>query len=481
MSTFQSNINNRSNTQLLFLGLLLSMLVGIIGGLLTDTIVLFALPAVFLLAYITIVDFRKVFYLLLVMLPLSTEVELPGGFATDLPSEPLMLLLTGVFLVYGLYHGRRLNVAFLKHPLTVLLLLHIGWIAVTTLQSEQFIFSFKFLLAKIWYVVTFYFLAGYLLKIEKNIRTFFWCVFSSLLFTVLIILVRHAVVGFSFEEVNFVLKPFYRNHVSYASLLVLFFPYLWYAPTWHKRYSFTWWLLVACIVLFLVATYFTYTRAAYASLVIAAVVYFIIRLRLMKVAICGALIIGVLGIAHVTTNNKYLDFAPDYNKTITHKKFDNLLEATGKGEDISTMERVYRWVAGFFMVKEHPYFGFGPGNFYSFYKPYTVTSFTTYVSDNPEQSGVHSYFLMTAIEQGIIGLLIFIALCCATLLLGEKLYHQTKDQSKRHLILMATLSIVIIDSILLINDMVETDKVGSFFFMAMAILVRIDLKSNQEI
>lgn len=476
MSNWQININAWTNTQLLFVGLWMSILIGVIGGLLTDTLVLFALPAVFLLAYITIVDFRKVFYLLLIMLPLSTEIELPGGFGTDLPSEPLMLLLTGVFLIYALHNGRHLNSAFIKHPLTLLLLLHVGWIGITTVQSEQFLFSFKFLLAKIWYVVTFYFLAGYLLKTEKNLRTFFWCVFSSLLFTVIVIIIRHAIVGFSFEEVNFVLKPFYRNHVSYASLLVLFFPYLWYAPNWYKKYGFTWWLLMGCVLLFLAATYFTYTRAAYASLVIAVGVYLIIRWKLMKVAICGALMIGVLGIAHVSINNKYLDFAPDYNKTITHKKFDNLLEATAKGEDISTMERVYRWVAGFFMVQKHPYFGFGPGNFYSFYKSYTVTSFTTYVSDNPEQSGVHSYFLMTAVEQGIIGLVIFVILCIYTLLLGERLYHQSTSTSQRTMVLMAILSIVIIDSILLINDMIETDKVGSFFFLSMAILVNIDLR-----
>ena len=207
--------------------------------------------------------------------------------------------------------------------------------------------------------------------------------------------------------------------------------------------------------------------------------YILIKGRLMKVTICVALILAIVGVAYVTTNNKYLDYAPDYNKTITHKKFDSLIDATTKGEDISTMERVYRWVAGFHMVKEHPYLGFGPGNFYSFYKPYTVTSFTTYVSDNPEQSGVHSYFLMTAIEQGIVGLVIFILLCCYTLLLGERLYHQVSSTSQRTIVLMATLSLVIIDSILLINDMVETDKVGSFFFMSMAILVNIDLRLPQ--
>jgi len=476
MDTTFTFLKNWTNTKLLFSGLAVSMVLGIVLGLVTEELVLFGLPAVFLLTYLAIVDFRKIFYLLLICLPFSTEVELPGGFGTDLPSEPLMLMLTGIFLVYGLYNGKRLNTAFLKHPLTLLLLLHLGWIAITTFQSEQFIFSLKFFLAKIWFVVTFYFLGGYLLKTEKDIRTLFWCVFGATLCTVLIILVRHAAVGFSFHEVNFVLKPFYRNHVSYASLLVLLCPFLWYARHWYPTYSGTWWFLVISTVIFLVATYFTYTRAAYVSLLLAVGAYFIIRFKLMKVAICGALLAGVLSIAYVSTNNNYLEFAPDYNKTITHKNFDNLLEATTRGEDISTMERVYRWVAGFYMVREHPYFGFGPGNFYSFYKSYTVTSFTTYVSDNPEHSGVHSYFLMTAIEQGIFGLLLFLALCFTALLLGEKLYHQTTNPARRRLLLMAVLSLVIIDSILLINDMVETDKVGSFFFLNMALLVNLDLK-----
>ena len=86
---------------------------------------------------------------------------------------------------------------------------------------------------------------------------------------------------------------------------------------------------------------------------------------------------------------------------------------------------------------------------------------------------------MVAIEQGIIGLVIFLLLCFYTLLLGERLYHQTTDIAYRRIVLMAILSIVAIDSILLINDMVETDKVGSFFFMAMAILVNMDLRGTK--
>ena len=162
----------------------------------------------------------------------------------------------------------------------------------------------------------------------------------------------------------------------------------------------------------------------------------------------------IFGLNYMVSNNEYLEYAPDFNKAIVHQKFENLLEATAKGEDISTMERVYRWVAGVQMVAEKPIFGFGPGNFYPYYPQYTVTSFTTYVSDNPEQSGIHCYYLMTAVEQGLVGLFIFLLLCFAVLLKGEQLYHATTSAAKRRLILMVTLSLVIIDAILLINDMV---------------------------
>jgi len=432
-----TNIN--SDMAYLFMGLVGTILVGIILGIATDAYFLFGLPVLYLGAYLAIVDFRKIFYLLLATIPLSTEVNLPGGFGTDFPSELLVIVLMGIYSLYLIRNGTRLDSHFFKHPITLLLLLHLAWIGISSLHAGEKIISLKFLLAKIWYVTTYYFLAGLLLKTEKDLKNFFKWVFIPLLFTVIIVMIRHALDGFSFEGINLVLNPFYRNHVNYAAILVVFFPFLWYAPNWAKKYSWKWF-----------------------------------RLRLMKVVIGAVLIAGIIGVNFVSTNNKYLDFAPDYNKTIAHKKFDNLIDATAKGEDVSTMERVYRWVAGFYMVAEKPLTGFGPGNFYSYYSQYTVNSFRTYVSDNPEKSGIHSYYLMTAVEQGIIGLVIFLALCFTVLLKAEQLYHRTKKVATRRMILMVTLSIVIIDALCLINDMVETDKVGAFFFMGMAVLVNLE-------
>ena len=475
-----TNIN--SDMTYLVMGLVGTIIAGILLGILTETYVLFGLPALYIGAYIAIVDFRKIFYLLLATIPLSTEVTLPGGFGTDFPSELLVIVLMGIYLLYLLKNGARLNSHFFKHPITLLLILHIAWIGITSLHAGEKIISFKFLLAKIWYVTTYYFLAGLLLKTEKDLKTFFKWVFIPLLFTVIIVMTRHALDGFSFEGINSVLNPFYRNHVNYAAILVVFFPFLWYAPNWVKKYSLKWWGLIGCILFFLAAIYLSYTRAAYVCLLLAPCVYIVIRLRLMKVVVGVALIAGIIGVNFVTNNNKYLDFAPDFNKTIAHKKFDNLIDATAKGEDVSTMERVYRWVAGFYMVAEKPLTGFGPGNFYPYYSQYTVNSFRTYVSDNPEQSGIHSYYLMTAVEQGIIGLAIFLALCFTVLLKAEQLYHRAKSVVTRRSILMVTLSIVIIEALCLINDMIETDKVGAFFFMGMAILVNLEenIKKNSS-
>jgi O-antigen ligase len=227
-------------------------------------------------------------------------------------------------------------------------------------------------------------------------------------------------------------------------------------------------------IIFLAGIYFAYTRAGYIALMIAAGAYVIIRLRWMKMVILASFVAGVVGVAYLANDNKYLEYAPNFDRTISHTEFDNLLEATYKGEDISTMERVYRWVAGFNMITDKPVTGVGPGNFVNFYKSYTVTSFKTYVSDNEDLSGIHSYYLMTAVEQGLVGLLIFLILCAAQLIIGERIYHQTKDPLRRSLVLAALLCLVVIDAFQIINDMLETDKMGPFFFITTAVLVNMD-------
>src|SRR5690606_24498381 len=93
------------------------------------------------------------------------------------------------------------------------------------------------------------------------------------------------------------------------------------------------------------------------------------------------------------------------------------------------------------------------------------------------------YFLLKLAEQGIIGLLLFAGLVFYALLLGQRLYRTALNRELRQTTVAATLSFVIIVFHLLLNELIEVDKTGSFFYISLALLVRIDLwqKAHSEL
>jgi O-antigen ligase len=436
---------------------------------------LILIPAILLIAYWTILDFRSVYYLLWCCIPFSLEIDLPGGFAINLPNEPLMVgfLLVSI-LLFAANAPKILKSRFLRHPITLLLALHIGWMFICVLHSESSVISIKFFLAKLWYVATFYFMAGWIIKQKVDLLKLSWVVFVPLSLAVVLTMARHLPSGFAFDQSNYVMQPYFRNHVDYACLLALFMPFLFWMRQESRVGSTRKYFLTAFILIFLAAIQFSYTRTAYVAIVVAIGYYWVIQYRLTKYIVLSGIIGIIWLIGFLQTKNKYLDFAPNYEHAVSHTRFENLVEATYKLEDVSTMERVYRWVAGSFMVKKHLYFGFGPGNFYSFYKQFALTRFRTYVSDNTEKSGIHCYYLMTTVDNGVLGGILFLGLCFFALLKGEAIYHQTTDLTHRRMTMTVLLSFVIILMLIIINDLIESDKIGPFFFMNLAVLVNLD-------
>ena len=454
-------------------------LIAILAGFSLEMTWLILLPAGLAVVWLAMVDIRKVFFLMIGSIPLSTEVSLPGGLATDLPSEPLMWLLTLAGFIWFSRNWRQVDVRFFRHPVTLALFAHLFWLTICVATSQNFLVSFKSLLAKGWYVVVFYFWAARFLNSERDFKALMWWFFVPLFLATTSVVWRHAGYDFSFESINGCLEPFFRNHVMYACLLAIFLPFVWYGTYWYRRFSGAWWLLILGVLVFLAGINFAYTRAAYGALVLAIGVYWIVRWRLMKATLVAVALAFTLFVTFLGTRNNWLLFAPEYEKAISHQSFDRLLEATTKLEDISTMERVYRWVAASYMIQERPLLGFGPATFYTYYKNYTVTSFRTYVSDNPEKSSTHNYFLMVAVEQGLPGLCIFLLFCIVVMLKGESAYHMVRERSTRVGLLSALLCFVLINILMLMNDFIETDKIGSLFFLSAAILVNIDLKHRE--
>ena len=447
-------------------------------ALLKEIYFLALIPFLVLGIVLLIKDYRLLYYSFWILLPFSIEFSI-GSFGTDLPTEPIMLGLTLIGILLFVSRIGKISLQYVYHPISFLLLLHLIWLLFSSIYSQSPIVSLKFFLAKLWYVIPFYFLTFHFIKGYDGIERIAKLLTTFLGIAVMIVLTRHALEGFTFDTSHQVVRPIFRNHVNYSAILVAFLPFIWALSTYAKkgvhRYG-----LFAALILFVVGTYFSYTRAAQLCLVISVGAYFIFKFKLGKVAMSASLIMAILGVVFLTTNNKYLDYSPNFEKTIAHTKFDNLIEATYKMQDISTMERVYRWVAAKQMVEDKPWIGFGPGSFYFHYKEYVLRSFETYVSDNPEKSGIHNYYLMTLVEQGVFGLLIFIGLIITVILYGERVYHALVDRKEKAFVMAATISTVVICALLIINDLIEVDKVGPFFFLNASLIVLFDLKSRRD-
>lgn len=299
--------------------------------------------------------------------------------------------------------------------------------------------------------------------------------YIPLTFTVILSLFRHGFFyRFSFDNVHQSIQPYYRNHVSYATIMSVFFPFLWLAEKWYEKGSRKYKILQWSKLLYLIAIYFSYTRGAMLAVVAMLPFYFVIKWNKMKTALVASVVVAIVGITYVIQNNYYFRFAPTFKRTVMHEKLGDHFASTFEGEDLSSMERVYRWVAAVKMIPERPFMGTGSGNFYNYYKRYVAYDFYTYVSENPERSTVHDYFLYVTIEQGFIGLVIFVALTFAIFLTGNNIY-RNKSGIEKQTALVLLQSMFSIYVCLLLNDMLETDKIGSFFFLIIGLFLSLSL------
>ncbi len=444
-------------------------------GLYLDIPVIIALPFLAVSALVLLYDYRAAYYLLMISLPWSVAYTGPGGINTDMPSEPLMLVLTACFLLSAAIN-KPLSWEFISHPICRIIALMIMWAIISSLFSVDATKSVKYILAKIWYLVTFILVTGAIIKSVEDLRRICWFFMISLAVVVAVSLVKHAALGFAFDMVNRSVWPFFYNHVIYAAAVAMFVPFTFLLWQQAKNQFLKRLIVLGILVLFLLAIGLSYTRASWLSIPVALIYLFILRFNLTRLVLIASVISVIAAGIYLVRNNNYQLYAPDFATTVYHGgNIEKHLEATYSLEDVSGMERVYRWVAAARMAHDNPIAGTGPNTFYPEYKKYTVSNFITYVSRNPEKSTTHNYFLMTMAEQGVPGLILFTSLVFYALLLGQRLYNQAIDKQLKQTIVAAILSIVITVFHLLLNELIEVDKIGSFFYIALAILIRIDI------
>ena len=197
----------------------------------------------------------------------------------SMPSEAIMIAVTMLFLFRILY-DIKLDRKLLKHPVSIAIYIYLIWLLITSITSEIPVVSFKFLASKIWFIVSSYFMVIQLIKKNlKNAINFFNCYATGLALVVIITTVRHATMGFSEDVGHWIMSPFYNDHTAYGAILAFFLPIsagFFFLPD-NSKWKKIGYLTLSLI--FLIGLYFSFSRAAWISFIIAIGIWAVLKLR----------------------------------------------------------------------------------------------------------------------------------------------------------------------------------------------------------
>lgn len=448
----------------------------------SETLLINLLPFVAAVVFTALVRMDGLLLLVAFFTPLSLPLnKLVEGLAFDmyLPTEPLLFGLLLLFL-FKLAERKSFDRALLKHPVSLALYFYLGWMLIAALTSTMPLVSLKFWLAKIWFLVAFYWMGILSFRNKKNIYWFVALYCSAFVLVIFYAWSRHLALGFhNVQAAHFVMNPFYKDHTSYGAMLAFFIPFLLGITLFariRKRYRF---LAAMALVLFAVALLLSYSRAAWLSLSLGAMVWLLIRLkiRFRPLFITALSAVALVWVFQVPI----LQFLERNDQESSANLATHISSMTNVTSDASNLERLNRWSCAIRMFEEKPVFGWGPGTYMFQYAPFQLTKYRTIISTNSADRGnAHSEYLGPLAESGFLGMFSFILLVVVILYRGIHAYSQTKDQESRLLLLSAIIGITTYLVHGFLNNFLDTDKVSVPFWAFVAIIVVSDLSTKSE-
>jgi O-antigen ligase len=332
------------------------------------------------------------------------------------------------------------------------------------------------MLSQLWFVIPCYFFGIWFFKEKKaNAMTFIWCYLLPLTIVLVITVIKHASHGFSEEIGHWIMSPFFKDHTSYGAIIALFFPIV-VMLTFNKNFSFeTRGLLFVMLIIFSIALFYSYTRAAWLSVVGAGLVYL---LFMFKVKFKYLVYIGFVGAAYLAMNWTEISYMLQKNDAEhTTENFSERLESMSNvSSDASNLERLNRWNSAIVMFQNRPIVGYGPGTYAMVYAPFQASGDKTIISTNFGTGGnAHSEYLGPLAEQGVLGLVSMIWLIVAIFYTASKLYLTVQDKEMKRIVMMLLLALVTYFTHGILNNYLDTDKASVPIWGFIAIIVTIDV------
>ena len=359
-------------------------------------------------------------------------------------------------------------------------MIDLAWMFITSLTSQIPLVSFKFLAARLWFVIPFYFMGILLFQKISNVRAFIWLYTIPLIGVIAYTTYNHSLWGFTEQTGHWVMEPFFNDHTAYGAILTLFIPPL-FGFTINNTYSRTYRLLsIVALVILMVALVLSFSRAAWMSLGFAILVYIAVLLKI-KFKWIVLVILFLVGLFFVFQNEIWDRL--EKNKQGSSANFvEHFQSISNISTDDSNLERINRWQSALRMFAEHPVLGFGPGTYQFEYAPYQHSNERTLISTNfGDKGNAHSEYIGPLSESGILGMLCMVSLMIFTILTGLRVYRKTENKEIKMLSLSILLALITYFVHGTMNNFLDTDKASVPFWGFIAILVSMDLYYYKKI
>ena len=270
-----------------------------------DIFYLLVLPLVILFGYLFIFRLDLIFLAIVFCTPLSFNFENLDllGIGFYFPTEPMLLVFTIMFFLKALYkRSLREDLLHYKNPIVILVLIQILWILITSIISELPSVSFKFLISRTWFIVPILLYGIHFFKKgKKQIKQFFLVYLFAMIMATCYTLVNHMINSFSEEAGHWVMWPFFKDHTSYGAILALIIPInVWLLYESKKNYFRI--LLIVFLAILLIGLYFSYTRAAWLSIILSIGVFV---LYYFKIKLKWLIAIVIIPTIFIVFNHKY--------------------------------------------------------------------------------------------------------------------------------------------------------------------------------
>jgi O-antigen ligase len=439
------------------------------------------LPVVLLFLFASFVALDKVLLTIVFFTPLSVHLrDFVQGFSFDvsIPTEPLLLGILVLFM-FKLLLDEKLDRRILTHPISIAIYFHLFWLLITSITSTMPLVSFKFLLSRIWFVVSMYFIAAQLFKEKKYIHKFIWLYIVALMLVIAYTNYRLSGYGFNNQAAsNWVVWPFFSDHTSYGAMLVMFLFPIFYYLTNQRDDLFKQAIIFLVFIVFIVAIVLSYTRAAWLSLFCGVIIWLIVKLNLkFRTIIIG----GFVGIIFLILSYNAFINRLEKNESESSGKFTEHIESMANiTTDASNLERLNRWKCALRMLKEKPIFGWGPGTYTFQYAPFQFSYDKTIIStDFGDLGNAHSEYLGPLAESGIIGVFSVILIVAMVFITAIRVYSKRSSEIK-YLSLYISLGLATYFIHGFLNNFLDSDKAAVPVWGFIAMLMALDIYHSKK-